>query len=87
MNLSVYDGDNNVALEQIELMPNEAKKVFTADEFSYNVEKDNASVKISGNDFHIAFKNGLPSEYEVNGKVYFDKQMEFVTHRAYIDNE
>ena len=87
LTLSVYDGDNNVALEQIELMPNEAKKVFTADEFSYNVEKDNASVKISGNDFHIAFKNGLPSEYEVNGKVYFDKQMEFVTHRAYIDND
>ncbi len=87
LNINVYKNGDKVALKQFELESTKEKEKLEVAPFKGEVKVDKDKVLVSGENFSIAFKNGLPVKYEKDGKVYFDEPVKFVTHRAETDND
>lgn len=87
VNFSILNGEEVVSFRQFELGSNLKKAPILAKNFNceYTVSDDKISIK--GENFALNFANGMPCYYEKNGKVYFNEPIEFVTHRAEIDND
>lgn len=87
LTIKLFDKDNLVGLNQFELPANQKRTKFVGEKFECIVTKDNDLIHISGKDFLVKFKNGLPIFYKQNNDIIFDTPMKIMTYRAEIDND
>ena len=52
-----------------------------------DIISEHGKTVVSGQNFEVVFKNGLPCFYKKDDVIYIDKPVEFVTYRAEIDND
>lgn len=85
--VKVMRGNDIITVKQFALEATEQKQPLEACAFEPQILHDKDHVTVSGDDFKIEFRNGMPCYYEKQDKIYFDEPMHFVTYRAETDND
>ena len=87
LTLRIIENQNTVALKQFPLPGNRQKTPLPSVKQTAVCTWEQDAVSVTGEQFVIRWKNGVPVFYQKDGITYFDRPMQFVTYRAETDND
>lgn len=87
LNMRVIKSDDIIALKQFTLPATTKKAPLKALRINATVTQNADKISVTGENFEIAFANGLLNLYRKNGKTYIDSPMKIMTYRAETDND
>ena len=87
LNLSFLNGKKSIGKAQFKLAVNAPKVEYKPCGKAPDFEISENELRIFDDDFALKISDGVISNYEVNGKTYIDKPLEFNVFRAHTDND
>ena len=87
LNVEFYEDDKFLKKQQFELCRQPKAEVFTVPNGEISVEENGGAVLVSGENFRVCFRNGVPEELQKDGKNLLSAPMRFNFYRSNTDND